>query len=216
MSVFFQSELKVAYFLTKLGILIGLLSLSSCFVINSMIANYFMCPQMETVKHIYTFLSQILFGFLSVHIHPSSTAQQQRKENTQSRYLNEMDRYGAASLNTLISAPCRPRWSKANTMHILCLRMSFSFCVRALCRLAEKVLEFLLFRSFHLCQGRSLCGTSIRPSAFLSVCQQNKFKKMIICTFSLFILVQIPIPTEETSYIGIIFVSFPLTVLIVQ
>lgn len=139
---------KSCLLLTKLDILLGLLSLSSCFVINSMIVNYFMRPQMETVKHVSTFLSEIIFGFLWVHLHPSSTAQQQRKENTQSRYLNEMGRYGAASLNTLISAPCRPRWSKANTMHISCLKMSFSFCVRALCCLAEKALEFLLFCSF--------------------------------------------------------------------
>lgn len=120
---------KSCLFLTKLGILLGVLSLSSCFVINSIIANYFMCPQMEMVKHVSTFLSEIIFGFLSVHLHPSSTAQQQRKENTQSIYLNEMDRYGAASLNILISAPCRPRWSKANTMHIFCLKMSvFILC----------------------------------------------------------------------------------------
>lgn len=39
-------------------------------------------------------------GLLPVNPHPSSTARQ--KQNKQSRYLNEMDRYGAASLNTLI------------------------------------------------------------------------------------------------------------------
>lgn len=146
-----------------------------------MTANYFTCPQMETVKHIYTFMSDQFWilrvendlkgsGFLSVHLHPSSSAQQQRKENMQSRYLNKMDRYGTASLNSLISAPCSLRWSKAKTMHVLCLKISFSFCVRAVYCMTEKVLDSLLFCSFYLCQGESLCDASIYLSACLPVC----------------------------------------------
>lgn len=77
-------------------------------------------------------------GFLPVSLHPSSAARQ--KQNKRTCYLNEMDRYGPASLNSLISVFCRLRWLKADTMLILCLKMSFSFSLRAVYCLTGTVL----------------------------------------------------------------------------
>lgn len=77
-------------------------------------------------------------GFLPVSLHPSSTARQ--KQNKQTCYLNEMDRYGPASLNRLISVFCKLRWLKADTMLILCLKMSFSLSLHAVYCLTGTVL----------------------------------------------------------------------------